>query len=178
MCYQIATIWISFKKYLKRRHLSCLWVISGLALTLAPGHAFAFGGSFTTAYMKGLAKNLFIVFSVVIIWGLYKLIVTLIANKSSQKIVIGELSKASADGDLRRVIDLVAAGASINQVDSRGGTPIMYAIRNDQFPVVEFLIASGADLNVRTKNGSSCMDLARENASESLVAYLELTKQA
>ena len=97
-------------KYLKRRHLSCLWVISGLALTLAPGHAFAFGGSFTTAYMaymKGLAKNLFIVFSVVIIWGLYKLIVTLIANKSSQKIVIGELSKASADGDLRRVIDLL-----------------------------------------------------------------------
>ena len=63
-----------------------------------------------------------------------------------------DLTQAAIAGDLDRVRYLVEAGDDIDEMDSDGGTPLMYAAagsRPEHVEVVEFLINAGADVDAR-----------------------------
>ena len=58
-----------------------------------------------------------------------------------------ELHFAVQQNDLDRVKELVLAGSDVNQFDDIGYTPLHYACRNEFFPIADFLIEHGADVN-------------------------------
>jgi ankyrin repeat protein len=61
------------------------------------------------------------------------------------------------------VQSLLARGAKVNHVDNFGMTPLLYAASVDfgDTVVLEKLIAAGADLKARNKQGQTALDLAR-----------------
>lgn len=83
-----------------------------------------------------------------------------------------ELSRASAEGNIEKVAFLLKSGENIDQSDDHGGTALMYAVRNNRQEVVELLIASGANFNAKTKQGTSCLELALKHGSPQLQEYL------
>ena len=85
-----------------------------------------------------------------------------------------ELSRAAANGKLPKVISLVQAGADVNQQEKDGGTPLMYAVRNNRDNVVDYLLTKGARTDVTTKLGKSILKIAEEHASPKVVAALRL----
>ena len=61
--------------------------------------------------------------------------------------------QASEKGDYQTVQKLIQGGSNINEADSNGSTPLMYAITEGKTEVVKYLIESGADIKARNKNG-------------------------
>jgi ankyrin repeat protein len=57
---------------------------------------------------------------------------------------------------------LLAWGAQVNRVDKFGMTPLLYAASVDfgDTAVIEKLIAAGADLKAKNKQGQTALDLA------------------
>jgi ankyrin repeat protein len=53
---------------------------------------------------------------------------------------------------------LIKAGANVNLQDNEGKTALMFAIRRNNFDLVEQLIHAGADVNIRDIYGRSSMD--------------------
>ena len=62
------------------------------------------------------------------------------------------LSKAARDGDLAKVEGLLTQGEKVNELDKWGWTPLLWAVFYRQRPVTEFLLAHGADPNVRSED--------------------------
>ncbi|MBW0002780.1 MAG: ankyrin repeat domain-containing protein [Hyphomicrobiales bacterium] len=57
------------------------------------------------------------------------------------------LHYAAGDGDLPRVMALIAEGYSVKAFDELGWTPLHHAAQKERLEVVRFLIAAGADVN-------------------------------
>ena len=59
---------------------------------------------------------------------------------------------------------LIAHGAKVNFVDKLGMTPLLYAASLDcgDTAVIEKLIAAGADLGAKSKEGLTALDLAQK----------------
>jgi ankyrin repeat protein len=70
---------------------------------------------------------------------------------------------------------LLARGANANFVDRFGYTPLLLAASVDfgDSAMLELLLASGADIRARTKQGESALDLARKYGHARLVKILE-----
>lgn len=60
---------------------------------------------------------------------------------------ISALHQAALNGDLRTVMAELAAGASLNQLDHQGTTPLSYALRREQLEVAHYLVDAGADVH-------------------------------
>jgi ankyrin repeat protein len=58
-------------------------------------------------------------------------------------------------GDQAEVQRLVRSGADVNERDSDGWTPLMYAAQKGRPEVVKLLLEKGADPNTRRKDGST-----------------------
>jgi ankyrin repeat protein len=58
-----------------------------------------------------------------------------------------QLHFAAQDGDIVRVRKLVSKTMPLNVFDEIGKTPLHYAVENEHFDVVKFLIEAGADVN-------------------------------
>lgn len=69
---------------------------------------------------------------------------------------------------------LLALGAKVNHVDNLGMTPLLYAasINFGDTVVLERLIAAGADLNAKTKDGLMALDLAKRYHHETMANVL------
>lgn len=78
--------------------------------------------------------------------------------------------------DLARL--LIQRGADVNHVDKKGMTPLLYAASIDfgDSAMIELLIRSGANTDVRTKEGLTALDLARKYNHTHLIASLQLSK--
>ena len=74
---------------------------------------------------------------------------------------------------------LLARGAQVNWVDNFGMTPLLYAASVDfgDTAVLERLIAGGADLKAKNKQGQTALDLAK-NYNHSMAVSLLTTKVA
>lgn len=60
--------------------------------------------------------------------------------------------------DLRKIKDLIEAGAVVNEVDANGSTPLMWASFNCTLPVVKALIDASANINAqRSDNGTALL---------------------
>ena len=67
----------------------------------------------------------------------------------------------------------LAGGVSPNLIKKdTGETPIMIAIRAGQLPMVNFLIASGADLNAHDSQGQTLMDLALKQGNTGILKII------
>src|SRR5262249_25432177 len=69
---------------------------------------------------------------------------------------------------------LIKAGAQLNHLDNRNMTPLLYAASIDfgDTTVLERLIAAGADLEVRNKQGLTALDLANDYHHRALAKLL------
>lgn len=73
---------------------------------------------------------------------------------------VGELSEAAATGDLARIRELLAAGASINETTAAGFTPLLFATQRCQLEAMKLLIENGADTGMFDERGETPLSLA------------------
>jgi uncharacterized protein len=76
------------------------------------------------------------------------------------------------DARLASVQLLLDAGAPVNERQSGGFTPVMSAAQNGDAPVLELLLARGADPTLGDDEGRSAADHARAAGHEDLVVRL------
>jgi hypothetical protein len=62
--------------------------------------------------------------------------------------------------------------ASLNHQDAMGNTPLMLATHSGNFHVVKALVAAGADVSCRSRNGKTAFDYAIEHNNEAILAAL------
>lgn len=67
---------------------------------------------------------------------------------------------------------LVDAGADVNARQQMDYTPLMGAAANARLEILDILLAHGADPAMKTVDGKSAADLAREHGHESIAARL------
>ena len=89
---------------------------------------------------------------------------------------------AAASADMETVKTLVASGTDINSTDSEGRTALIAAAAESYFAenppqfaryasIIKFLIESGADTEIRDKNGHTAADHAYlSNEIENIIA--------
>jgi hypothetical protein len=70
------------------------------------------------------------------------------------------LLQASNEGHDAAVRQLLALGAPANFTDERGATPLMFAARNGDLGILQFLLSRGADPTLRDAQGQSVFDWA------------------
>lgn len=68
---------------------------------------------------------------------------------------------------------LLDNGANINGKDRNGWTPLHRAVYEGNQPLVEFLVARGANLLSESNKGQKPIDLLRENHSEELKTFVQ-----
>jgi ankyrin repeat protein len=87
---------------------------------------------------------------------------------------ISALGWATIANRIDAVRVLLAKGARVNHVDNLGMTPLLYAASIDfgDTAVMETLIAAGADLNAKNKQGLTALDLARRYEHKAMVRLL------
>jgi ankyrin repeat protein len=84
------------------------------------------------------------------------------------------LHMVALSGSPEFVKALLDAGASVNVSEARGLTPLMLAVATDRqnLDIIRMLIAQGADLNARNKDGETALDLARKFHSKPVIEIL------
>jgi ankyrin repeat protein len=87
---------------------------------------------------------------------------------------ISPLSWATIANNVRMVQSLLARGAQVNHVDNFGMTPLLYAASIDfgDTAVLEKLIAAGADVSAKSKDGLTALDLAKKYSHQASVNLL------
>src|SRR5688572_23513672 len=85
-----------------------------------------------------------------------------------------DLLESARLGDLSRVRDLLARGASVDAADRRGLTPLMWAAASGHTEIVRQLLESGAAVDRRAGDGSTALMLASANGFTEIVRALVL----
>ncbi len=80
---------------------------------------------------------------------------------------------ASRAGSTEKVQMLVDAGASVSAVNSQGNTPLHLAAINGHEATCKVLVTElGADPTVRNKEGSTCVDVAKNPATKAALGHV------
>lgn len=87
------------------------------------------------------------------------------------------LSLACSSGMYRVVSALLARGASVEERDHAGFTPLMHAALGGQAKIFRLLTARGADASVRNLKGFTAIDLAADEVRTDLLQLLETTQR-
>ena len=95
-------------------------------------------------------------------------------TKEKEYSVFGEpLLDATYNSDLIEVKKCVFSGKyNIDVQDDKGYTPLMYAIMDHNFNIVEFLVKHGADINLCNFKGQSPLKIAYKYDDEKIASYL------
>ena len=73
------------------------------------------------------------------------------------------LIQAATEGHDAAVRQLLALGAPANVTDERGATPLMFAARNGDLGILQFLLSRGADPRLRDAQGQSVFEWAERS---------------
>ena len=68
---------------------------------------------------------------------------------------------------------LLDLGANINSVDNNNLTPLHYAIKSGNEKIIKKLLVRGADKFIKSKDGLSCFDMAKELKNNDIIQFLE-----
>ena len=79
---------------------------------------------------------------------------------------------AAGEGNTAAAELLLEFRAKLNARSAGGYTPLLFAVRNDRYDTVKFLLAQGADVNDRIPDGTSALSMAILNADFDLAALL------
>ena len=71
------------------------------------------------------------------------------------------------------LVYILQYNCSIGVCDSSGNTPLHYCSRYGPYRIASFLVARGADVNIRNKSGKSPLDLAKLGKHNDIVELLE-----
>ncbi len=83
------------------------------------------------------------------------------------------LIDAAYSGFLETVKTSIAKGANVNILDDYKGTSLMAScMRNRSLSVVRYLIENGADVNIKTTNGTTALMLAAYDGNLELIKFL------
>lgn len=78
-----------------------------------------------------------------------------------------DLMASCVDGNLQGVKDALAHGADINTTDQHGHTPLMFALKNDKQPIIDYLLSQGADTTPVAQDGFSAQEHLSKKPSPS-----------
>lgn len=67
---------------------------------------------------------------------------------------------AARSGDVNKISELIDDGVSINALDDKGETPLIIAILESRFSVVDIIIEHGADIRARNRGGFTALHAA------------------
>jgi len=88
--------------------------------------------------------------------------------------IVGVLMERVTTGVAKKLLE---KGADINEAatsgDTEGYTVLMMAARNDNADLVKFLVKEGADLNLKAKDGSTALSLAKKGKKDEMVKLLQ-----
>jgi ankyrin repeat protein len=87
----------------------------------------------------------------------------------------GQLLQAASDGQGTFVRQLLARGAPANITNTAGVSPVMFAARNGDLGMLQFLLSRGADVFARDAQGLTALDWAEKSSSTGkyVVAFLK-----
>jgi ankyrin repeat protein len=69
-------------------------------------------------------------------------------------------------------MELIAIGADVNCVEFAGNSPLMHAIQLSYAEMIDLLILSGADFNIKNNCGETALSIARKRKNTRLFEYL------
>ncbi len=69
---------------------------------------------------------------------------------------------------------LIEQGADVNATTTQNETPLMFAAANDNSPLIGLFVQKKADMDAKTKDGKTALDIAKEHNHEGAVKSLEL----
>lgn len=83
-----------------------------------------------------------------------------IQNKES----VERLFRAASTGDVKQVEELLKSGADVNSKDTKGKTPLFYAVisNHDNQAVITMLLNAGAYINAKDNNGATALGAAMD----------------
>ena len=67
---------------------------------------------------------------------------------------------------------LIEHGADINKENNNGGTPLMFASKNENKTLIKYLVDHGANVNIKLDNGKTILFNPCELGNKTLVKYL------
>lgn len=108
----------------------------------------------------------------------------LVSGKEGNKLTLGagrqriEKWSPKDPGILEIARALIDKGANVNAVSETGVTALILAASHNNAPIVGLLAQAGADPSVKTKDGKTAGDLARQNGNDAVVSLLRLLEQA
>jgi ankyrin repeat protein len=79
---------------------------------------------------------------------------------------------AAVEGHATTALALIAGGADISARSAGGFTPLLFAVRHNQLPMLRTLVAAGANVNDTLPGGMSALSLAALNAHYELGVWL------
>jgi ankyrin repeat protein len=99
-----------------------------------------------------------------------------VSAHSHNPMSVAPLNSAAASGQREVVEMLLDHGAEVNACQSGGYTSLHSAAHNGDGPLVELLLSRGASTGLKTDEGKSAADMAREKDHEELAERLDSTR--
>jgi ankyrin repeat protein len=65
---------------------------------------------------------------------------------------------AARTGNIGMIELCIVAGTGINRTNSDGWTPLTFAAKHGHLQAVEFLVSTGADINIRQIQAKRCLN--------------------
>ena len=69
---------------------------------------------------------------------------------------------------------LISKGANVNTTDKWGKTPLMDAVNQGQLDVVKLLVEADADIEMKSNEGQTALDIARTKKPSKVRPYTEV----
>lgn len=108
----------------------------------------------------------------------------LISGTESRELTLGagvsriEKLNPTDPGPLEVARALIAKGAKVNDVSGSGVTALILAAAHNNAPIVGALVQAGADPTLKSRDGQTPADVARQNGNTAVVSLLNLLSQA